>query len=395
MIEDGHNKMKLLLFSLALAAAASAAGLPETGKPAPPLSMAQVMQSPAGTNATWETLKGTPVVLEFWATWCGGCVEGIPHLNRLADQYKSARFISITDEEPELVARFLKQYPISGWVGIDRGTATFDAYGMTGRPQTVLVDASGIVRAVGPPTELTSALMEDFLAARPIRMSSNAQPQKLQDRPNPHFEIMIRPAAPVSVSGYSSGAQMKYGDGMAGFGLTLKRMASIAWRVSESRVEGPEWSGKTGYDMALTFPGVTPEQGAEQLQHALALTFQMKAHKEAREVDAYVLRRIAGTEPKLTRASTAGRSRWGNPGNVKLVGTPVGALTTLIDRTLKLPAFDETGIAGNFDMELTWDPAKPETLIDAIRSQLGLELVKTRRPLDYLVIDSAVRPATW
>src|SRR5882724_243097 len=197
-MEEGYE-MKLLLSSLALAVAASAAGLPEIGKPAPPLAMAQVLQSPAGTSATWEKLKGTPVVLEFWATWCGGCVEGIPHLNRLADQYKGARFISITDEEPELVARFLKDRPISGWVGIDRGTTTFDAYGMTGRPQTVLVDASGIVRAMGPPSELTSALMEDFLASRPIRMSNNDQPQqKLQDRPNPHFEIMIRPAAPVS-----------------------------------------------------------------------------------------------------------------------------------------------------------------------------------------------------
>jgi len=393
-MEEGYE-MKLLLSSLALAVAASAAGLPEIGKPAPPLAMAQVLQSPAGTSATWEKLKGTPVVLEFWATWCGGCVEGIPHLNRLADQYKGARFISITDEEPELVARFLKDRPISGWVGIDRGTTTFDAYGMTGRPQTVLVDASGIVRAIGPPTELTSALMEDFLASRPIRMSDNTQPQKLQDRPNPHFEMTIRPAAPVSVSGYSSGAQLKYGDGIAGYGLTLNRMASIAWRISENRVEGPEWAGKTGYDMALTAPGITPEQGAEQLQNALALTFQLKAHKETREVDVYVLRRIAGTPPKLTRASGVGQSRWGTPGDVKLIGTPVSGLTRIVERALQLPAFDETGITGNFDMELTWDPAKPETLMGAVRSQLGLELVKTRRPLDYLVVDSAVRPPTW
>jgi uncharacterized protein (TIGR03435 family) len=172
-------------------------------------------------------------------------------------------------------------------------------------------------------------------------------------------------------------------------------MASIAWKMSESRVEGPDWAGKTGYDMTLTFPGLTPDQGAEQLQHALALTFQLKAHKEAREVDAYVLRRIAGTEPKLTRASGAGQSRWGTQGNVKLIGAPVKNLTMIVERALQLPAFDETDIAGSFDMELTWDAAKPDSLVEAIRTQLGLELVKARRPLDYLVIDSAVRPPTW
>ena len=75
-----------------------------------------------------EALKGTPVVLEFWATWRPPCREQIPHLNRMAETYKNARFISITDEEPDLIQRFLKEFPISGWIGI--------------------VDASGIVCAM-------------------------------------------------------------------------------------------------------------------------------------------------------------------------------------------------------------------------------------------------------
>src|SRR5260370_24026849 len=91
--------MKRLLSSLALAAAACAAGTPQTGKPAPPLTLDQVLQAPAGTAVTWEGLRGTAIVLEFWATWCSGCRAQISHLNHLAENFKHrpVRFISITD----------------------------------------------------------------------------------------------------------------------------------------------------------------------------------------------------------------------------------------------------------------------------------------------------------
>ena len=113
------------------------------------------------------------------------------------------RFISITDEEVELVRRFLKDYPIAGWIGIDLHGKTFGAYNVEGRPRTMLVDAAGILRGVGSAAELTSTVMEDFLAGKPVDLENSSQPQKLQTMPNPFFETMIRPAAPESVTRYS------------------------------------------------------------------------------------------------------------------------------------------------------------------------------------------------
>ncbi len=64
----------------------------KAGNSAPPLSFKQILQAPAGGRGTWEELKGQAVVLEFWATWCGGCVDNIPHLNELAAEFKSSLF---------------------------------------------------------------------------------------------------------------------------------------------------------------------------------------------------------------------------------------------------------------------------------------------------------------
>ena len=75
------------------------------GDPAPPLAI-----------ATW--LKGEPVerfepgtvyVVEFWATWCGPCVQVMPHLSQLQREHTDVVFIGVncTGEDPTKVARFV------------------------------------------------------------------------------------------------------------------------------------------------------------------------------------------------------------------------------------------------------------------------------------------------
>ena len=59
----------------------------KVGHPAPQLTLDRILQAPPGTVAEWQQLRDKAVVLEFWATWCPGCREKIPHLNRLSERF--------------------------------------------------------------------------------------------------------------------------------------------------------------------------------------------------------------------------------------------------------------------------------------------------------------------
>src|SRR5580704_14152480 len=79
----------------------------DAGKPAPPLSLTRILQTPAGRKAGWDAFHGKVTVLEFWATWCDPCITAIPHWNSVVKQFQNrpVQFLSVTDEAPDLIDR--------------------------------------------------------------------------------------------------------------------------------------------------------------------------------------------------------------------------------------------------------------------------------------------------
>ncbi|MBI3863824.1 MAG: TlpA family protein disulfide reductase, partial [Planctomycetia bacterium] len=65
----------------------------------------------ADTPQTLADLRGSVVLVEFWATWCGPCVQGIPHLNELQAHHgdKGLRILSFTAEDRRTVETFQKK----------------------------------------------------------------------------------------------------------------------------------------------------------------------------------------------------------------------------------------------------------------------------------------------
>jgi uncharacterized protein (TIGR03435 family) len=163
--------------------------------------------------------------------------------------------------------------------------------------------------------------------------------------------------------------------------------------IPASRVSGPDWVGKDAYDVTMVLPAGTKE--TEALQTALAMSFHIQAHKETRDVPVYELRRTSGADLKATPAAAQRTHVEGQPGDRQIYALPLGWIVHLAPANLGRPIFDETGIKGNYDYTLKWDPSDPQSFLAAVREGTGLELVPSHRPLEFLVVDSAVRPTAW
>lgn len=374
---------------------------PRIGVAAPPLTLARILQAPDGQPASWTDLKGQAVVIEFWATWCTGCREQIARLNALEQQFRGRplRFLSITDEDPELVSRFLKEFPISGWIGIDARGKTVQDYSVVGWPTTVLVDAEGIVQGVGNASELNAPIIEALLANRPVGFTrTDAKASKLQTTPEPFFQLVLRPAAPVSISGYSPGALSGVrGKKWEAWGVMLSMILAEAYGVPQDRIEsaaGVDWDRRARFDVSVSAPELTEAGRRELLRRLVETAFKASARKVPREQDVLVLERTEGQAHRL-QPSSSSSSRWGELGNITASAAPVDGIVALASRTTGKLVVDETGLTGRYDFKLRWDVREPGAFVEAVQAQLGLRLSSKRRFVEHLVVDSLTMPAVW
>ncbi len=124
-------------------------GPPKVGSAAPPLDLEVVKRDDGDDEAREHAVaaKHRPKLLYFWATWCTICKEALPELHAFG-LARTVDIVAITDEEPEIVREFLRTH--EGWfpsvVAVDPYRNTFQAYGVSGTPTFVLVDAGGVVR---------------------------------------------------------------------------------------------------------------------------------------------------------------------------------------------------------------------------------------------------------
>ena len=105
------------------------------------------LQDLDGLPVSLEELKGRPVMINFWATWCQPCIVEHPTLQAAARRWEGrAHFIGIVyQDDPELIRGFIARRGGWGRTLLDPDGDTAIAYGVYGAPETFFIDAEGTV----------------------------------------------------------------------------------------------------------------------------------------------------------------------------------------------------------------------------------------------------------
>lgn len=132
------------------------------GKPAPDFSLPlyERFQDEYGGTFRLSDHVGTPMVINFWASWCNPCFEEAPLLQAAFEHYrdKGVLFVGVQTQDRghyDAGRKFLTRFGFTFPAGMDNDSAIGVDYALFGVPETFFVDRNGVVayKQVGPVTE--------------------------------------------------------------------------------------------------------------------------------------------------------------------------------------------------------------------------------------------------
>lgn len=260
------------------------------------------------------------------------------------------------------------------------------------------------------------------------------------------FEVAsIKPSAP---GGRGIQIQISPGGRFTAKNVTARFLMQQAFGIRDFQISGaPGWAGSERYDVTAKAEGnATPEQLKPMLQALLAERFQLKFHRETKEAMGYLL--VVGKNgPKMKQSPDsddgpgpaqgprpgggpggpgpgAGPGGPGGPGGprggmvrmgrglIDAQGVPMTMLATQLSNQLGRSVVDKTGLKGDYDVKLEWNPDDSQALgprevgnetaapvdsvgpsiFTALQEQLGLKLEGQKGPVDLLILDKIEKP---
>jgi uncharacterized protein (TIGR03435 family) len=175
---------------------------------------------------------------------------------------------------------------------------------------------------------------------------------------------------------------------------------------------GPGWISdyaSFGWDIEAKAAGdgaLTREQARQMLQTLLADRFQLKVHREMKEMAVYalVVAGRGGVKLKVSAPDAEERMTMRGGRTIQIETTKGGMeqLVTQISGTLGQPVLDKTGLTSEYDYRLEFAPqsawaadadADAPTIFTALQEQLGLRLESQKAPVEIVVIDHAEKPS--
>ncbi len=99
-----------------------------------------------GTSGTLSSQLGKPILLEFWASWCGPCIAQMPYLEEVYEEYRSKGFqvFAISrDQDPKQWKAMIPKITVPFTHILDQDETIANLYQVTGIPDNFLINSEG------------------------------------------------------------------------------------------------------------------------------------------------------------------------------------------------------------------------------------------------------------
>lgn len=390
---------KLMLISLLLWNTAMAQV--KKGENVPDINFKTLLNAP-NRQVKLSALKGKVVIIEFWATWCGACLNAIPHLNQLQKTYpKQVQVITVSNESEKKIHTFLKSRPSVLWSAVDTAEMVSKLFPHQLIPHTVIISPEGKLVATTNPESVTTLVIDSILQKKQVHL-----PNKTDLMYGSPEELMLT-VFPLPKGVEHRFVMQKEIKGAAGFSTRYpldpvyngRRITAINLGISDLyRLAYGSFGSKRVVDSTRTTDQTIAycvdilteknEQLLPEFQQELLKRFDVKAKIVKQLKDVEVLKIIDPDKFKKIPLNTNGkRSFFARHGEIDQQSVTMADFANYLESygSRKYIVVDETGSSSKYDLKFSFQPEDRSSLEKQL-SEMGLILEKKQQMVDVLMI---------
>jgi uncharacterized protein (TIGR03435 family) len=203
---------------------------------------------------------------------------------------------------------------------------------------------------------------------------------RILDRAKPEVRIVFTKFPQFGGFGWSGNEKIM------GLGAPVNYIVEAAWNFGAHRIVFTTDVPPGNYDFIASLPSGNAEALRQEIKKHFGLIGQVKTI----ETNVLFLEVGSPNAPDLKRSAKQYGGMSAGNGNFKCDGEPVSTLAgDLLESSFGIPVIDQTGLTGNFDINLKWKPGNLDNLKQEVANQLGLILVPGKAPIEMLVVEKA------
>ena len=352
-------------------------------------------------NLSTTSYKGKIILIDFWATWCGPCIQALSKYEKLqASQKGHLQIITVTNEKAERIKKFLQNKKVDLLMAIDTAERLRKLFPYYTIPHVVLIDGKGKIRAITHSDEITDSVIKRVYEGKDISLSLKKDDTKF-DYEADFFKAdsSVQTSFNMQPGIEGVGTFSKTGKGVfenrriSMHNFTIDGLYRMAYQLSHFRIvydmdkkEFDYNKNENKYCLDVIVPKGKEASLYKTIQNELPHFFDIKVRFEKRKMPVFIIRRNDSTlhlkKSKETNNDYTGSSNFFTGNGVK-----ISALADFLESfgLFGTPVLDETGIEGHYDIHMEWEPEKKGHL-RAVFLENGFIIEKQEREVEVMVI---------
>jgi len=381
------------------------------------------------TNHKLQTVNRL-IILDFFATWCTGCVRELPKLDSLQKKFPGRFNVILVSEQPmEAINAFRKKNKVFASVSfpvLASDSIFRELFPHKYIPHEVWINEQGKILAITDPLRVNAENIQSFLAGKnlnlPVKVDAldfdRKKPLLQNNNGGTESNLLFRSMFTTYLQGMgkSEGRARTTGNTRFYFlnnGILYLYKAALDFELNRIILEiadtnryiipgqpSDEWKEKNLYCYELTLPASSSKETMQQfLLDDLNRYFSLFGRIEKRKMKCWALvrnnnddslLRTRSVKPRITVSDSTGNHIYMNQPVKKFVA----GLNSQKSPSINKPVFlDETGILFNIDIELPDVAYTDLTILKSSLAAYRLALVEVEREIDMFILSEKTKPS--